>query len=609
MAATAFTKTDWLSVAAYAGDAKTLLAWDLPEERSKDLAGFTIECHAPQQAAFFLSNRLRFEHPDQHAQDGSASANSSVNAPFHKFRWLHVPGGTAQGVAAIMGSYTYVVTPRYFDANGALQALDPSLSASVDVEVGPFDKGTLQLGFTRGYVQSQAYVEHFGPKPPSPPRGGDVVWDTSQVAGTNKRGESFTYADEYEWLGFMARKTIFSVLNEVIADPSLRLDMFAYDLNEPDVLAILLELAKQGRVRLILDDAPLHHDATHPKPEDKFEALFTQAANAPAQIQRGHFSRYAHDKVLIVSNAKGPTKVLTGSTNFSVTGLYVNSNHVLVFNDPDTAAEYGKLFQEVWDDHVETPAYLASPYSTVRFSPAQAATPPRTITFAPHDEATAGEILNAIATRVGQEETKGEAIGSVLFAVMQLDGGTSPIYTALNNLHANQTIFSYGISDNPDGIALYAPGKKTGVLVTGKPTKTRLPPPFDQVPSIGLGHQIHHKFVICDFNGDNPVVFCGSSNLASGGEQANGDNLIEIHDPDVAAAFAIEALALVDHFQFLDGVSAAAGSPQPPPTSKTAAAESAGWFLSTTDGWVKPYFDPNDLHFIDRQLFAGPPAG
>ena len=85
---------------------------------------------------------------------------------------------------------------------------------------------------------------------------------------------------------------------------------------------------------------------------------------------------------------------------------------------------------------------------------------------------------------------------------------------------------------------------------------------------IGLGHQIHHKFVICDFNGDNPVVFCGSSNLASGGEQANGDNLLEIHDPDVAAAFAIEALALVDHFQFLDGVSAAAGSPQPPPSQR-----------------------------------------
>jgi hypothetical protein len=48
------------------------------------------------------------------------------------------------------------------------------------------------------------------------------------------------------------------------------------------------------------------------------------------------------------------------------------------------------------------------------------------------------------------------------------------------------------------------------------------------------------------------VVYCGSSNLATGGEQENGDNLLEIHDPDIAAAFAIEALLLVDHYNFLD---------------------------------------------------------
>ena len=53
---------------------------------------------------------------------------------------------------------------------------------------------------------------------------------------------------------------------------------------------------------------------------------------------RGKFSRYAHDKVFIVSQqGDRREKVLTGSTNFSVTGLYVNSNHVLVFNDPKVA--------------------------------------------------------------------------------------------------------------------------------------------------------------------------------------------------------------------------------------------------------------------------------
>jgi hypothetical protein len=213
-----------------------------------------------------------------------------------------------------------------------------------------------------------------------------------------------------------------------------------------------------------------------------------------------------------------------------------------------------------------------------------------------------------LSDRIAKEGKKGKTTGSVLFAVMQLNKGTGPVLPALAKLHTDQSIFSFGISDSPDGIYLYAPGKKTGVLVTGKPTRTKLPPPFDQVPGVGIGHQVHHKFVVCGFNGTDPVVYCGSSNLASGGEESNGDNLLAIHDGDVATAFAIEALALVDHFSFLDRFANAPNAPKnakkKPPAATRQAAASAGWFLGTTDKWVGPYFDPKDLHAMDRQLFA-----
>jgi len=72
--------------------------------------------------------------------------------------------------------------------------------------------------------------------------------------------------------------------------------------------------------------------------------------------------------------------------------------------------------------------------------------------------------------------------------------------------------------------------------------------------------------------------------------------------------FALEALALVDHFHFLDGVAkvpqAKKSARTAPPALKPQAAAGAGWFLSTTDGWTKPYFDDADLHSVDRQLFA-----
>jgi hypothetical protein len=40
------------------------------------------------------------------------------------------------------------------------------------------------------------------------------------------------------------------------------------------------------------------------------------------------------------------------------------------------------------------------------------------------------------------------------------------------------------------------------------------------------------------------------------------------------------------------------------PQSKQAAAKTAGMFLKTDDSWAAAYFDPNDLHFLDRQLFG-----
>jgi hypothetical protein len=31
----------------------------------------------------------------------------------------------------------------------------------------------------------------------------------------------------------------------------------------------------------------------------------------------------------------------------------------------------------------------------------------------------------------------------------------------------------------------------------------------------------------------------------------------------------------------------------------------AGWYLSTTDRWTRPYYDPDDLRFVDREVFGG----
>lgn len=593
---------------AYQGDAKTLLAFNLDKTGAKNLAGFTIQVEPAGKNPYYLLNQLRYEKPGDHAQVAGELPTSSVNAPIHKFRWVHVPG-SFHGSTVVYGKYKYSVTPRYFDGKGSMLALDPSLTASVNIAVQPFKKQGLELGFTRGFVQSQAYVNHFGPKAIIRPDTADLLFDTSKKAGKNAKGQSFTWADEYEWLGSTAREKVLSVLNEVVADKSLQVDVFAYDLNEPDVMKLLLKLAPQGRIRIILDNAALHHDSSGSRPEDQFEAKFTAAAKKGSEIRRGKFGRFAHDKIFIVKKAGGAVKLLTGSTNFSITGLYVNSNHVMVFSDPAVAAKYAAVFDQAWNDKVSGAKFAKSEFAGQKYTFASTLTPSMDITFSPHPEAFAKEVLDGIAARVAKEGGKSKKGGSVLFAVMAVTNGTGPVLPALEKLHDDANVFSFGISDSPGGIVLYKPGTPGGLLVSGKPGITQLPKPFSQVPGIGGGHQIHHKFVVCGFNTKDAVVYCGSSNLALGGEQANGDNLIAIHDTDVATAFAIEAVALVDHFNFLDKFAKAPNAPKSaktdhPPANKTEAAADAGWFLQTNDKWTASYFKAGDLHSADRQMFG-----
>jgi phosphatidylserine/phosphatidylglycerophosphate/cardiolipin synthase-like enzyme len=607
MAASVVVKKGNLSVRAYRGDAKTLLAFNLTKAATKRLAGFTIQYLIPNGQPRFLLNQLQFQKPADHAQDASLPANSSLNAPIHKFRWLHVPGAGNQGPNPVFGTYKYTVTPRYFDENQKLTPLDASLSASVSIDVGPFTKGKVSLGFTRGFVQSQAFVRHFGLKALIQPKTHTLDFDTTDVSGKDAQGKTYTFADQYQWLGFTARQRILDMLDAVIADTTLRLDVFAYDLNEPDVIKRLLKLARRGSLRIILDNASLHKSTAKKKaPEDEFEKMFNAAKKGQSAILRGHFQRYSHDKVFIVSKGKTARTVLTGSTNLSITGVYVNSNHVLVFDDPVVASTYAAVFQAAWDSKTSAAKFRKDPLSLTPFTPSSNKSV--SITFSPHDDATAKAILDGMAARIAAEGKKGVSTGSVLFAVMDVGGGSGSVLPALKAVHALETVFSYGISDNPGGIALYKPGKKTGVLVTGKPSSTKLPKPFSQVPGVGRGHQVHHKFVVCGFNGSDPVVYCGSSNLAQGGEVANGDNLLAIHDEDVATAFALEALALVDHFDFLDSAADGPKSTKTrnsqPAASKTQTAVDAGWFLSTTDNWVQKYYDADDLKSADRQLFA-----
>jgi phosphatidylserine/phosphatidylglycerophosphate/cardiolipin synthase-like enzyme len=155
------------------------------------------------------------------------------------------------------------------------------------------------------------------------------------------------FQTKYAWLGFHARPMVFNFINDCVQqcknDPTMEAHLFAYDLDEPDFVRALQAL--KGQLKAILDDAPLH---TKPGALEIDVAQWLKLSAGADHIHQGHFKRFAHDKVIILVKNGVAVKVLTGSANFSVRGLYVQANNVLAFDDPVVAGLYEQAFQASW---------------------------------------------------------------------------------------------------------------------------------------------------------------------------------------------------------------------------------------------------------------------
>lgn len=111
--------------------------------------------HPALGKGFYLKNRLTFDQPvtsgttpaQRHAQ-----LTGTEQAPYQKFRWIDFSSSLGPG------TYVYEVSDLYHGKNGVLK---PRATTSVSVNLGPFTSRNLQVGFTRGVLSSQAYVDRF----------------------------------------------------------------------------------------------------------------------------------------------------------------------------------------------------------------------------------------------------------------------------------------------------------------------------------------------------------------------------------------------------------------------------------------------------------------
>ncbi|HST55874.1 MAG TPA: phospholipase D-like domain-containing protein [Solirubrobacteraceae bacterium] len=554
-----------LTLKAYGGDGAVLLAFDVDDSLRADLAGFAVEYSAPGSPPRWIANRLTFNKPIVAAttpEERRAIWTPTSQAPLQKFHWVHFPS------EVLAGNFTYTATAMLFKT-GSETELQSGPQTSVQLDLAATHHKRFRLGFTRGYLSSQAYADRFNNAPivPSPET---IDFDTQP------------FEAQYEWLGFDARKLIFELLDETLADPGLSLDVLAYDLDEPDVIRRLQQLG--SRVRVFLDDSDSH---TKPNAHGELpleadaKRLLSGSAGA-ANVKTGHFQRFAHNKVLIQRRGDTALKVLAGSANFSVRGLYVQSNNVFLFDDPGTAELYEQAFEQAWAHPLGE--FDQSPIAAKWFERSGEGLPDFAVSFSPHTDESVS--LARVADAIAQAQS------SVLFAVMEIGNSSGPVVKQISELPTRSGLYAFGTTQKLDGaLKVTTPADPNSPFIPFSYLSKQTPAPFRAEVAGGAGIVIHDKFVVCDFNGAHPVVFAGSSNLAGGGERENGDNLVAFSDRDVATAYAIEAIQMIDHYRFRAVQSKA--TQQTPLRLK-----------QRSEDWTHDYFDPASPRQHERLLFV-----
>jgi phosphatidylserine/phosphatidylglycerophosphate/cardiolipin synthase-like enzyme len=589
---------DGLTLVLYRGEDMVLLAFDVAAQlRRPDFLGFGIQYRIGNDPALRdVYNFLTFEQlrkaiePEETKAAKKAATDEqkkevakkraeimkTVRSPIQSFRWAHVPS------VPIDGEVTYRVSAMFGDGEK-----EPVAKAVVEatLDVGSKTRGDfLNVGFTRGFASSQAYARRFANQTDIIPRKGEdeIKFDTSRFDGKDDKGNP----RPYPWLGFEARKIMFAFYDECIANPDVLVDVFAYDLSDPEVVERLEAFKK--RLRIVIDDSGTH--GKKGSDENAAEKRLKQSAGDD-NVVRHHFSGLQHNKVIIAKRKSAggePFAVLTGSTNFSLGGLYLQNNNALLFRSADVAKLYASVFAEAFPSNKGfSGKKIASDWFEMDVPDAGS----YAFCFSPHKKSSVS--LTRLADSI-----KG-AKKSVFYAIAFYGSMKGLVGSALRDLKPDDLLVM-GVANMPgkpkSKTVMVQQAGRGPVPIGPAALEKDLPQPFLKEWKGGGGIRMHHKFVVCDFNGDHPVVYTGSSNLADA-EGANGDNLIEIKDPKVVVAYAVQAISIFDHYGFRNRMKKAKKNPAAFDLSKPPAAGKEAWWANA--------FRKGEPAQRDRELFAG----
>jgi phosphatidylserine/phosphatidylglycerophosphate/cardiolipin synthase-like enzyme len=302
-------------------------------------------------------------------------------------------------------------------------------------------------------------------------------------------------------------------------------------------------------------------------------------------------SHIVHNKFLIYADARGkPKAVLTGSTNWTATGLCAQTNNALVIDDDAVAARYMSYWKTLKADeqaHEADPkAFQAAPMrafdgNAVPAFALDAKSPdPSELTsyFSPNTPKARGKNRSKEAEPIDLEDLEARVLAAkhaVLFLAF-IPGTPSITNFAAAAQRANKDLFVRGCVTAPAaaGTFYYA------LRGTSPPKAVRAPkgqkktpkPPVKQDPRViaadaltksdapkgwsaellNAGFAItHDKIVVLDPFSDDCTVVTGSHNLGYQASYNNDENMVIIQgNKKLAMAYATHVLDVYDHFSW-----------------------------------------------------------
>jgi phosphatidylserine/phosphatidylglycerophosphate/cardiolipin synthase-like enzyme len=371
-----------------------------------------------------------------------------------------------------------------------------------------------------------------------------------------------------------------------------------YELDDTELLQRLL--AAKGYLHLIL--ANTGADDAENKPAR--QTLHSAGIDiTDRMVANGHI---AHNKFCMYVDAGGkPRAVLTGSTNWTSTGVCTQSNNAVVIESDDLAQAYFDYWNRLKADGsaqgqdlrkadmTSHPATIDGAKVTVWYSPNTTQTSKPS-----HNPATPPDMKDVFAAMA-------QAKNAILFLVFQ-PGSPSIVEYAAACENAKPGLLIYGAATDPNANNDYST-----LLVHRTTNDTEVVHDGDQVVSAsGVNTQfaywqkellklpgahaiIHDKIIVIDPMSENCVVITGSHNQGFRASYNNDENFVIVHGHQpLAQAYATHVMDVYDHYRWRF-------------TLKTTPIKNAFSGLDPTPQWQDKYYAANSIARRESLLWTG----